>query len=134
MLDIESINRVYKEAAEKQWSYPYLFNSLKSIGIERYEVNVLTHEIKYVGGGTSLLGPKPQGADYKPLKAGPKYDEPALKLAIKRSQERAITYPQFLEEIAAAGIAFYRVDMGPRTVTYHGPGKDKLVEKVPETK
>jgi hypothetical protein len=30
-------------------------------------------------------------------------------------------------------VAFYRVDMAPRTVTYHGPTpREKLVEKVPE--
>ena len=127
----EKLKEIEKEAEEKHWSYPYLFNSLKANGVERYETNVLTHEIKYVSGGTSFVEGPPDG--FKPLTASPKFNEEALKSALKRIQARETNYQQFLAEIAAAGVAFYRVDMKPRTVTYHGPGKEKLVEPVPQT-
>lgn len=129
MFTKEEIRDIYKEALEKKWPYHYLFNSLKSIGIERYEVDVLNHEIKYVGQGGSIVEPPP--ADWVPLQAGEKFNLDGVKTAIKRSQAKEITYPQFLAEIAAAGIGFYRVDMKPRTVTYHGPGRDKHIEPVP---
>ncbi|MCG3205056.1 MAG: hypothetical protein KCHDKBKB_01773 [Elusimicrobia bacterium] len=131
MFDLEKIRKMYQRAAEEKWPYPYIFNSLKSFGVERYEVNVLTHEIKYVGEGKSFVEGPPQG--FSPLPAGAAYNLEALKLAIERVQRRETTYPQFLAEIAAAGVSFYRVDMKPRTVTYHGPGQHKHVEKVPET-
>lgn len=126
----ESIQEVYKRAAEEKWSYPELFNALRDAGVERYEVNVLTYQITYVGGGTSLPHPTPAG--FKTLAVGPSFDLAGIKKAIERSQKKEITYPEFLAEIAAAGVPYYRVDMKPRTVTYHGSNrKDKLVEKVP---
>jgi uncharacterized protein YbcV (DUF1398 family) len=131
MLNQEKMQRITQRAAEEKWSYPKLFNALKKMGIERYETNVLTHEIKYVGDGGSFITPAPVG--FQPLTAGPRYDEAALKAALGRVQRQETNYVQFLGEIAAAGVAFYRVDMAPRTVTYHGPTpREKLVEKVPE--
>lgn len=133
MFDLEKIKALQQKAVEKQWSYPYLFNSLKSIGIERYEVNVLTGETKYVGGKMNVMQPSPEGSTPRAL--GPSFDAEAVKAAVRRSQAREITYPQFLDEIAAAGVPFYRVDMRPRTVTYHGADKTrKHVEAVPDTK
>ena len=132
MFNQEIIRNIEREAEEKKWPYAYLFNSLKSIGIDRYETNVLTHEITYVGEGHSLKVPPPEG--FAPLTASPTFDLAALKAALERVQKRETNYLQFLSEIAAAGVSFYRVDMRPRTVTYHGPGKkNKLVEKVPNT-
>jgi uncharacterized protein YbcV (DUF1398 family) len=126
----EAVKEVYKKAAERNWTYPEIFNALRDIGIERYETNVLTHEITYVGGGSSYTQLAPNG--FQTLELGPKFDEAALKKALSRVQNRETNYIQFLGEIAAAGVPFYRVDMKPRTVTYHGKNRiDKLVEKVP---
>lgn len=128
-MDEESLKNVYKQAAEEKWRYPQLFDALKSIGVDRYEVDVLKNEIKYVGEQTSLTHPAPAG--FQPLSLG-KYDAAAFKTALTRAQQQETTYPQFLAEIAAAGIVWYRVDMAPRTVTYYGIDKrNKLVEPVP---
>lgn len=125
----EVIQQIYKDAREKKWTYPQLFEALKAAGIDRYEVDVLRFEIKYVGGKTSIVHPAP--ADFKPLTLGA-FDKAAFKIALTRSQKQESTYPQFLTEIAAAGIKWYRVDMAPRTVTYHGEDKrKKIVEPVP---
>ncbi len=131
MFELDQINAVQQRAVAESWPYHYLFNSLKALGVERYEVNVLTHETKFVGMGASLLAPVPDG--FRTLTVGEAYNEDALKKAIARSQAKESTYEEFLAEIAAAGVAFYRVDMKPRTVTYHGAGGKKLVEKVPES-
>jgi uncharacterized protein YbcV (DUF1398 family) len=129
MFTLDQIRAISQEGVEKKWSYPQLFEALKSIGVERYESNVLTHEIKYVGEGASLVMPPP---DHWPrLVCASAYNEAELKTALKRVQNRETSYPEFLGQIAAAGVSFYRVDMKPRTVTYHGPGKSKLVEKIP---
>ncbi len=131
MFEIEDIQDIYRRAEDKKWPYNYLFNSLKALGVERYETNVLTHEIKYVGQGESRTDHTPEG--FVPLIPGETFNLDALKLAIERVQKRETTYPEFLTEIAAAGVSFYRVDMKPRTVTYHGPDRQKYVEKVPES-
>lgn len=131
-MDEQSLQNVYAKAKEGNWAYPVLFDALKNIGVERYEVEVLKYKIKYVGGGTSITHPAPEG--FTPLTLG-KFDEAAFKTALTRSQKREINYEQFLAEIAAAGIVFYRVDMRPRVVTYHGEDKrHKIVEPVPPTK
>lgn len=128
-MDEATIQSVYLQAREKKWVYPQLFDALKAAGVERYEVDVLKYEIKYVGGKTSIVHPAP--ADFEPLKRGA-FDPAAFKVALTRSQKQESTYPQFLAEIAAAGIVWYRVDMAPRVVTYHGQDKrNKIVEPVP---
>lgn len=129
MFTLEQIEAIGKKGIENKWTYPQLFDALKEIGVERYEVNVPTHEINYFGQGSSVNAPIP--ASWKPITAAKVFNAEGVKTAIKRAQARQITYPQFLEEIAASGIAFYRVDMKPRLITYHGPGKDKHVEPVP---
>src|SRR4051812_14141189 len=100
MFDQATISGLYKESAEKGWSYPQLFDALKKIGIERYEVSVLKHEIKYVGEGTSFVASPP--GEFPPLIAGKKFDLAALKTALARVQRNETTYEQFLAEIAAA--------------------------------
>lgn len=126
------LQRVYKEAGEKKWTYPQLFDALKNVGVERYEVDVLKYEIKYVGGKTSITHPAP--ADFTPLTLG-SFDKTAFQTALTRAQTQQSTYPQFLAEIAAAGIVWYRVDMGPRAVSYYGVDKrNKIVEPVPPTR
>lgn len=128
-MDEQSLQQVYKQSAENKWAYPQLFDALKAVGVERYEVDVLKYEIKYVGEKTSITHPAPAG--FKALTLG-KFDAVAFKAALTRSQKQESTYPQFLAEIAAAGIIWYRVDMKPRVVTYHGRDKrDKIVEPVP---
>lgn len=127
----ESIQLIYKQAKDNNWAYPQLFDALRDAGVERYEVDVLKCETKYVGGGTSIMHPAPAG--FEPLALGT-FDAAAFKTALTRSQKRESTYPQFLSEIAAAGICFYRVDMRPRVVTYHGKDRhDKITEPVPPT-
>lgn len=132
MFSLEEIQEIYQRAESEKWPYHYLFNSLKSIGVERYEVNVKTHGIKYVGEGSSILSGTPENSS--PVIIGATFNLEALKSAIEKVQRRETSYPQFLAEIAAAGVSFYRVDMKPRTVTYHGPTpKDKYVEIVLES-
>ncbi len=127
----QMIKQVYQQAIENKWIYPQLFDALKQIGIERYEVDVLKHEIKYVGGNTSIVHPAPSGFKLLPLG---KFDAAAFKTALTRSQKQESTYEQFLVEIAAAGVQFYRVDMGLRRVTYHGEDRrNKIIEPVPPT-
>jgi uncharacterized protein YbcV (DUF1398 family) len=129
IMDEQSLQEVYKQAAEKKWVYPQLFDALKNIGVERYEVDVLNYKITYIGDKTAVTHPAPEG--FKPLTTGA-FDAAAFKIALTRAQKQETTYPQFLTEIAAAGIVWYRVDMKPRVVTYHGKNKhDKIVEPVP---
>lgn len=130
MISEQEIKDIHQKSRDQKWSYPQLFNALKEAGVERYETNVLTHEITYVGGGLTIKFPPP--AEFQTLTLGSQFDEPLLKKALKRVQAGETNFAEFLAEIAAAGVPYYRVDMRPRTVTYHGQRRiDKLVEMVP---
>ena len=64
----------------------------------------------------------------------PRYPSAELGTASAKREAYEISYVGFLQELANAGVSFLRVDMRPRTVTYHGTKKkDKYVENVPET-
>ncbi len=133
MFDESTIHKLDQLARDNKWTYPQLFEALKNAGVDRYEVDVLKHEIKYIGGGATVPVAAPEG--WTPLPRAEKFNAIELTQALERIQKGDTTYPQFLAEIAAAGVSFYRVDMHPRTVTYHGPTReDKLVEKVPPVK
>ena len=129
---LADIEKIQKRALDSKWPYPYLFNALKALGVERYEVDVATCETRFVGSGITVRKGAPEG--WTPLAVARDYSLDGVKAALRRSQAGEITYPEFLGEIAAAGVGFYRVDMRPRTVTYHGPKPYKLVEPVPDTK
>ncbi len=131
-MDEKKLEELYRKAAKGNWTYPQLFDGLKNIGVERYEVKVPLHEITYVGGGKSIVHPAPEG--FQTLTVGHAFDLAGIKKALGRVQSKETNYIQFLGEIAAAGVPYYRVDMKPRTVTYHGKNRtDKLVEKVPRS-
>jgi uncharacterized protein YbcV (DUF1398 family) len=132
MFDSEKIQVIHQKAAEKQWPFHYVLNSFKAMGIDRIETNVLTHEIKYVGGGTSLVTAAPAG--FMPLTAATTFNLEAVKTAVAQLENREIEFIAFLSALAQAGVSFYRVDMRPRTVTYHGPTpRDKYVENVQQS-
>ena len=132
MFTQEKIDEVLQKAIEKKWPFHYVFNSFKAMGVDRIETNVLTCENKYVGGGTSLVEPAPE--DFTPLVAAKSFNAAAVEAACAKREAREVTFVEFLAELAAAGVSFFRVDMRPRTVTYHGPTpKDKYVERVQES-
>lgn len=125
----DKIKDVYKQAAANQWSYPQLFNALKTAGVRSYSVDVLHHKIEYRGDNETISEPGPTGWT---LTAGT-FNEADVITAIRRAQKHETDYPTFLKEIAASGIPKYYVDMAECTVNYLGADpKDKYVEKVPE--
>jgi uncharacterized protein YbcV (DUF1398 family) len=128
MPDLKQIEAIENRSAAENWTYPQLFEALKNLGLDRYEVDVLNYETKFVGGGTAATKAAPIG--WEPLRTGP-WNKEGLQAALKRIQNQQTDYQTFLREIAAAGVSFYRVDFKPRTVTYHGPKPYKLVEPVP---
>ena len=102
MFELDQIKAVQQRAVAESWPYHYLFNSLKALGVERYEVNVLTHETKFVGMGASLVAPVPDG--FRTLTVGAVYNEEALKKA----------YPGLKRH---PGPVYIRYSLGTRTGT-----------------
>lgn len=124
----EKINAVYPKAVAEKWTYPQLFDALKSEGVRSYTVDVPVYKTQYFGDDERVMHEGPKGFT---ATVGP-FDQSGVIAAIRRAQRRETDYPTFLKEIAASGIAHYRVDMKDRTVSYFGKDPaNRYVEKVP---
>jgi len=128
-------SKIVQEIAERgkreQWPYPRIFDALKNAGVESYAVEVSNRRIVHHGGDVEWVEPSPPEAVTLPI--ADRFDEDALKLALRRVQEKKTDYIEFLREIADAGVGSYRVDMKTRTVTYAGRAGEEHVENVPRS-
>jgi uncharacterized protein YbcV (DUF1398 family) len=123
------VREIERRGAQEGWPYPRFFEALKEAGVLYYVRDVPRHVITYVGAAEQHQALPPVG--FRDLKTADRFDAQALKKALARIHRRETTYPQFLAEIAAAGVLSYRVDMAKRTVTYMGGQGETFVERVP---
>ncbi len=122
------IKDVLNRAALEKWSYPQIFEALQAAGVEYYETHVSTCQTTYYGGDESL---KESSLSQSPLVVAPDFSVESIQNAIGRNQRKETTYLEFLQEIAAAGVFTYRVDMKLRSICYKGREGEKYIEKVP---
>jgi uncharacterized protein YbcV (DUF1398 family) len=124
------VEEVATKSKQEKWPYPKIFNALKDAGVEYYETDVATHHLVYHGSGDSFTEAPPP--NFTPISPAATFDAAAVRQAIQRNQSKQTDYSQFLQEIAAAGVVKYRVDMSARTVSYLGSASEQYVEKVPQ--
>lgn len=109
-----------QEAQKTATSYPNLVSKLVSIGVQSYTVDVATGIILYrFGGGLHEL--HQQTGIQRIISEVFNYDL-TLK-AVKDTQQGKTKYPDFLNDIAKAGVRFYESTLtGNLRVTYIGAG------------
>ncbi|NEU08044.1 DUF1398 domain-containing protein [Flavihumibacter sp. R14] len=111
-------------------SYPRYVQKLKEIGITNYEVRVKNHNRKftsYKGQELLLTGDLPE------VICADEYNRAAVKAAVRRTQEGLTDYPEFLKELAAAGIHNYLADLDSMKILYMGKNAgDLYTEAIPE--
>ena len=98
--------------------FPGFLKIISGVGVERYNVDVASHKVVYHAGPKDLT----KHFSLPPLVVASLFDEGGIKDAIASSQKKEITYQQFLERIAKAGVAGYETDISGRKVTYSGNG------------
>lgn len=120
----EQIRMAYAEAG----SYPQLVKKLVEIGVENYTVEVSTGMILYrFANGVHLLD-RGHGVSRK---VAENFDRNQTIQAVKNNQQRKTTYPQFMDEIALAGVKMYEATLkGKKRVTYIG-AEDEYEEEIP---
>lgn len=110
--------------------YAVYVNNLREIGVERYWVNVASTDRRIFAAANDPVLEIPGNG--KKLSCAERFDEAALKMALRRTQTGQSDYPTFMAEIAAAGVHDYTADLLQRTVTYVGKNpSDKYAETVP---
>lgn len=108
--------------------YSYYARCLQEIGVLYYEVDVAkkSREIHSATGDYITIP-----GEYPWLKCAPRYNESALKTALKKTQDGKTDYADFLQEIAAAGIHRYIADLENGTITYIGwDPDDRYIEAI----
>lgn len=113
----EQIETCYKSAG----SYPELVKGLIGIGMESYTVLVSDSTILYrFANGKNFLHPGNNSLRTIALK----FDEQKTIQAIRNNQQKKTGYPQFMNEIAEAGVLFYEATLNGenKRVTYIGTG------------
>ena len=109
------IQKAYKSAR----NYPDLAKSLIGIGIQSYTVDVVTGIILYrfVEGNNVI-----HADEVKSRQVAVRFDERLTIQAIRFNQQGLTTYPQFMDEIAKAGVRFYEATLNGsnKRVTYIG--------------
>lgn len=117
-----------RQAYQTSRNYPELVSKFIAIGIESYTADVATGMILYrLPGGEYLFHP----AEGKIREINPEFSEEYTVLAIRNNQAGKTTYPEFMNEIADAGVRMYEATLlGRKRVTYFGSG-GKYEELIP---
>lgn len=110
-------------------AFPRVVAMLTEVGVERYWADLARMEqTLYDAVGGSVSTQWPQAA--APIAA--EYDEARLRAAIRGAQQSTLLYPDFLREIAAAGVAAYLVSFVGRRVVYFSRCGDCWTEHFPQ--
>ncbi|MBA3752002.1 DUF1398 family protein [Candidatus Dependentiae bacterium] len=118
MSDLSTLISTVFTSKKEQWSFPQKFQALVEIGVTSYTVTIDTYNTKYEGPFGIWLDPAP--ADFKRLIISQVFNEKALIESLKSRRAGEITYNEWLNLVAQAGVASYKVTMATQTVTYFG--------------
>jgi uncharacterized protein YbcV (DUF1398 family) len=126
-LTYEKFQQIQESSAGRP--YPEYVKNLKEAGVTRYEVNVANQlTVVYADEGDPLEVP----VDLPQLVCANTFEAGSLKAAQLSTQSGLIGYPEFLSEIAEAGVHRYVADLEGMKITYYGKDEaNKLEESIP---
>lgn len=113
----EQIKNAY--ATPTEGGYPGLVKKLIAIGVQSYTVDVATATTLYrFAEGQHVLHPGNETA----LPIADQFQQEAFIAALRATQQGQTTYPEFLADIAKAGVRFYEATFvgEHKRVTYIG--------------
>ncbi|WNM18693.1 DUF1398 family protein [Flavobacterium capsici] len=114
-------NDKIKESYKTATSYPDLAKKLSQIGVESYTVDTASGTILYrFKNGENIL----HEGNHNARTIAENFDSQKTIDAIRNNQQGKSDYPDFMNEIAAAGVRFYEATLSGdnKRVTYIGIG------------
>ena len=117
----EGIEEKIQTAYKSSNTYPELVKNLIGVGILSYTVDVPSSNILYrLSGGETVL----HRGKITARNVAQDFNSEMTVAAIRDSQQGKISYPQFMDAIAAAGVRFYEATLhgNKKRVTYIGIG------------
>jgi uncharacterized protein YbcV (DUF1398 family) len=127
-MNLDILHRATSSSLDGTMKFPAIVGMLRDAGVESYRADLIHGGVTfYSSQAQSIAGPVTL-----PLQTvACSYDALAVKDAILASQQAAITYPQFLARVAAAGVAAYQVYIAGRRALYWSRRGDFHVEDFP---
>ena len=126
MFDKEKVATIDKISKEEKWPFPKILDELKNQGIDYYLTQVVTLETRYfAGNASSRVG---HGNPGTKLEIAPEFNESSIQELVKNYLQEGPNFNEFLENLAKAGVKFFRVDVVHRSATFSGgkPGESHL--------
>jgi uncharacterized protein YbcV (DUF1398 family) len=108
--------------------FPEVVRTLLEAGVEAYHVDLFRGENRYyLPSGESHV----VSNGLAPHSVATNFSAPLVESAVRESQAAKITYPQFMEKIAAAGTVYYITYLGGKKVSYFGRNGEAHTEYFP---
>lgn len=109
--------------------FPQVVEKLTAVGVEAYHADLYRHEkTYYMPSGESHIEEDPE---FGSLRVADAFHVDGVRRAIALVQKAQIGYIEFMEQIAAAGVAHYWVYLSGRRAVYVGRLGDAHVEWFP---
>lgn len=131
MIQSTVIEALVIQSKKEEWPYPKLFQALKEAGVILYTVKIADFDSVYHGSFGIWNEPVPEG--FRKVAISTQFNKLSLVDALNRRMKKEITFVEFLNEVAAAGVDHYVVTMADRTVIYYGINADDFyTQHVPQ--
>ncbi len=123
---------ILEQSDTQGWSFPKQFEALKKVGVTSYEVIPSTYDAIFYG-NFGIWHNHQAPDDIADASVAAEFDQEAFLAILNQRMKKDITYIEFLQSIALAGVDRYVVDMADRTVTYYGIDEShQYVQNIPE--
>lgn len=111
----EEIIRISTQSTEDKINFLEAVKKMKKMGLDGYLVEVLSHNKIYFCGEKTFV----QEGGHK-LEIINKFDKNKIIETLRSRQQGKISFDQFMEGIASAGVFDYIVDLKQKKVRYRG--------------
>jgi uncharacterized protein YbcV (DUF1398 family) len=130
MLKVEEVERISSVSKLEKWPYPKTFQALLDAGVTSYRTSIATNDTVFSGGGQQFE--EANAASTSGLKIAEQFQAEAVKRGLEHHQQNRTPFTEFLQDMAAAGVQYYEVDMTSRIITYtSGRADESYAEAVP---
>lgn len=126
---MRKLQQLLNKSKQEQWPYPKTFQTLKNVGVEYYTVCLLNgYDAIYEGSFGAWREATTSDGPYFVIENDFYVEE--LRDAIKKHAQKKTSFLEFLDDIAAAGVAYYEVDMRTSTITYFNSNSSQSYQEI----
>ncbi|CAH1199151.1 hypothetical protein PAECIP111893_01244 [Paenibacillus plantiphilus] len=129
-MNIEEVQRISEVSKREKWPYPRTFQELLGAGVISYRTSIASNHTVYRGAVSQYE--ETNDASVVELEVAELYQADAVKRGLAHHQRHRTPFPDFLRDMANAGVQFYEVNMEKRTINYtSGKPGESYVEAIP---